>query len=134
MYSTARMRLLSFAAAAFAVGKLVLSAVEEVVARVYSSEQYATMALQRRSGDYTAPVGFPVVASVLHTLGIPYRIGIELIYVATCWAVARALLGTTGSLLLSLVTLAGLALHPWSMGALRYFYPDSLFACAALGA
>jgi hypothetical protein len=132
--STARTRLLSIVAAALAVAKLVLSADEDVIARVYSSEQYAERTLHVWSGDYTAPVGFPLVSNLLHELGIPYRTAIELVYVAACWFLARALLRTTGSLLLALVALGALALHPWPMGAFRYYYPDSLFGCAAIAA
>jgi hypothetical protein len=132
MSSNARSRLLSIAAVALAVAKLFLSADEDVVARVYSSEQYAARTLEVWGGDFTPPVGFPAVSNLLYQLGIPYRVAIDLIYLAACWFVARALLRATGSLLVSLIALSALALHPWPMVAFRYYYPDSLFACWGL--
>jgi len=132
-------RALLIAFALIVLLKLALVVDEEVVSGRYDPLAYAKSTLVGYwFGDpsdrwpFIYPGGFPFFSGLLMHLGIPYRLGIELLYLSSALVFCLAARRATGSGLLALALLLALAFHPWPLQVLRTFQSDPMFLCFTL--
>ena len=124
--------------AAFAVllaARLVLSADEGIVSEPDDAVIYATMTQaigEARLGLFRYRPGFPAVAALVASTGIPYRVGIEVLYLVSCFLFAHALQRSSRSVALGVATLFLMAGHPWTLQAFRHFHSEPTLLCASL--
>jgi hypothetical protein len=114
--------------------KLILVGTDEMVALPYDSIGYANLISYFYFGapnDWWRPSLFPLIGSGFYLLGIPYRIGIELIYLTSSGFITWALFNLTDSLVLGLLGFTLAALHPYTFTYFRYLLPEPLF-CSLL--
>ena len=124
--------ILLFVSAIVTIGlfKLLLISKDEIVAIPYDSLSYAFLASRfyfLSDTDRWIPPLFPLIASIFYALGIPYRIGIELIYLSACSFMGLAFLRLSHSLTLGIFCLALSALHPYTFNNFRYFMTEPLY-------
>lgn len=112
------------------VTKLWLVNQEEIIATSWDATVYAQMAADRiwfpeQFQQLGYRPGVALLAVACQAIGLPYRLGIELLWLLACGLYARAALSLTGSLAVACLMHPLLALHPWSVRYLHYFLSEA---------
>jgi hypothetical protein len=78
------------------------------------------------------PAGFPFIAGLVAQFGLPWRMGLELLYLGACAYVARRLISLAGSRLAGLMAFLVLAWHPWTLSGFRDYMSDPVMTVLLL--
>jgi hypothetical protein len=72
----------------------------------------------------THPPGMALVAGTIAQLGIPWRLALELLYLAACAGLAAVLAGLLRSRVISFLIFTIMAWHPWTFAGFHDFMAD----------
>ena len=114
--------------------RLYLVADEELVAYASDPVQYALPVLHPERAPVHPPGTAYVLGTLCYQLGVPYRLGIELLYFAATIIFARGILRVTGSRLFAFISVLLIAFHPWSFVYFRHYFSEGFVACCLLAA
>ncbi|MEI7935839.1 MAG: hypothetical protein WCK27_04050 [Verrucomicrobiota bacterium] len=122
---------------AVGLAKLWVVADAEILAQPNDAAIYAHSAIHLVWGaDDLAclPSGFPMLAGLLGKFGIPWRLALELLYLAACASLAAAVADQIRSRLIAVCLFIAMVWHPYTLSGFREFmaYPVLLLLSAAL--
>ncbi len=126
-----------FAIIILAVFRMYLTGGEEIIPVSMDSENYARSAWHyllgtEQDGMPTQRPGMPLLARAFASLGIPYALGLEFLYLAAAGAAAFAAGRISRTIFLPVAVFAGLAYCPWLWNSSRTFMTEPLTAVLLL--
>lgn len=118
-----------FLVALIAVIKLAAIWRFEILTQDFDAVDYASSAIHLvwgRTGLASGPAGFPMVAGIIARLGIPWRLEIEFLFLASSFLLARAMKLLSNSGQIGVLIFFALAFHPWTLSGFNEFMPYPL--------
>jgi hypothetical protein len=132
-----KIRILISAIVILAVFRLYLMGGEEIIPISMDSENYARSTVHYLKGTAQDSIpsqrpGMPLLARGFASLGIPYALGFEFLYLIVAGAGAIAVRRISRSIVPSIATFAGIAYCPWLWNNSRAFMTEPLTAVLLL--
>lgn len=123
---------------AVAIAKVWAVAGAEVRAEVYDAHGYVRAALSPAKLLWgpiwdampSHPPGFPFLAALLGQFGVPWRLGIEILFLFACGGLAMATASLLRLRLAPVVMFAAMAWHPWTFRGFCAFMADPIVLLA----
>lgn len=125
---------------AVAIAKVWAVAGAEVRAEVYDAHGYARAALSPAKLFWGSvwdsmpshPSGFPFIAALFGQLGVPWRLGIEILFLFACGGLAMATASLLRLRLAPVVMFAAMVWHPWTFRGFCAFMADPIVLLASV--
>jgi hypothetical protein len=116
--------------------KLWMVAGDEMLAQDYDAHDYAQSATTMVWGGSlpSHPPGFPMIAGIVAQFGVPWRLALEVLYLASCGLLAAGIISLLRSCVIAVLLFAAIAWHPWTLSGFHAFwsYPFVLVLSVAL--